>query len=74
MAAATNHNVVMVDQSQDILNKSSAAIEKSLGRVAKKKFADDTEVLLSDFSPGACAIGQVAMISALRFLSLSTPL
>lgn len=41
VAAATGHNVVMVDQSEDILNKSKAAIQKSLGRVAKKKFADD---------------------------------
>jgi len=43
VAAATGHNVVMVDQSADILSKSQAAIQKSLGRVAKKKFADDTE-------------------------------
>ena len=44
MAAATGHNVVMVDQTDDILAKSKAAIQKSLGRVAKKKFADDGEV------------------------------
>lgn len=44
VAAATGHNVVMVDQTDDILSKSKAAIQKSLGRVAKKKFADDGEV------------------------------
>ncbi|KAK7112607.1 hydroxyacyl-coenzyme A dehydrogenase, mitochondrial-like [Littorina saxatilis] len=43
VAAATGHNVVMVDQTDDILSKSKAAIQKSLGRVAKKKFADDGE-------------------------------
>ncbi|XP_076462746.1 hydroxyacyl-coenzyme A dehydrogenase, mitochondrial-like isoform X2 [Babylonia areolata] len=43
VAAATGHNVVMVDQSEDILTKSKVAIQKSLGRVAKKKFADDEE-------------------------------
>ena len=36
--------MVMVDQNDDILAKSKAAIQKSLGRVAKKKFADDGEV------------------------------
>ena len=44
VAAATGHNVAMVDQNDDILAKSKAAIQKSLGRVAKKKFADDGEV------------------------------
>ena len=48
MAAATGHNVVMVDQTDNILAKSKAAIQKSLGRVAKKKFADDGEVCVSD--------------------------
>jgi len=43
VAAATNHSVTLVDQNEDILAKSTAAIQKSLGRVAKKKFADDGE-------------------------------
>lgn len=43
VAAATGHNVVMVDQTDDIVAKSKAAIQKSLDRVAKKKFADDGE-------------------------------
>ena len=34
----------MVDQTNAILTKSLRSIEKNLGRVAKKKFKDDTEV------------------------------
>ena len=37
----------MVDQTNAILTKSLRSIEKSLGKVAKKKFKDDPEVGLS---------------------------
>ncbi|KAK7482311.1 hypothetical protein BaRGS_00026439 [Batillaria attramentaria] len=47
VAAATGHDVIMVDQTDDILAKSKAAIQKSLGRVAKKKYADDGEAQAS---------------------------
>jgi len=43
VAASTGHNVVLVDQSADILAKSKAGIEKSLQRVVKKKFAENPE-------------------------------
>lgn len=43
VAAATNHNVVMVDQTQDILAKSIASIQKSLERVSKKMFDQDAQ-------------------------------
>ena len=43
MAAQTGHNVVLVDMSDDLLAKSTAAIKKSLGRVVKKKFAAEPE-------------------------------
>ncbi|KAM7428087.1 hypothetical protein ABFA07_020879 [Porites harrisoni] len=43
VAAATNHQVTMVDQTNAILTKSMRSIEKSLDRVAKKKFKDDAE-------------------------------
>lgn len=43
VAAATNHQVTMVDQTNAILTKSLRSIEKSLGKVAKKKFKDDPE-------------------------------
>ena len=45
VAATTGHQVVMVDQSDEILGKSKASIQKSLQRVVKKKFADDPKVL-----------------------------
>lgn len=45
VAATTGHQVVMVDQSDEILGKSKASILKSLQRVVKKKFADDPKVL-----------------------------
>ncbi|XP_060592406.1 hydroxyacyl-coenzyme A dehydrogenase, mitochondrial-like [Ruditapes philippinarum] len=51
VAATTGHNVVIVDTSEDILKKSKASIEKSLQRVAKKKFAEnpkDGEAFISD--------------------------
>ncbi|ESP01467.1 hypothetical protein LOTGIDRAFT_203490 [Lottia gigantea] len=41
VAASTGHNVVLVDQNQDILDKSMGNLRKSLQRVAKKKYADD---------------------------------
>ncbi|XP_060042254.1 hydroxyacyl-coenzyme A dehydrogenase, mitochondrial isoform X2 [Erinaceus europaeus] len=41
VAAATGHRVVLVDQSDDILAKSTKGIEESLKKVAKKKFADN---------------------------------
>lgn len=41
VAAQTGHNVTMVDMSEDILKKSQSSIEKSLGRIVKKKYADD---------------------------------
>ncbi|KAL3876954.1 hypothetical protein ACJMK2_034731 [Sinanodonta woodiana] len=41
VAASTGHHVVMVDQTDDILSKSKANIEKSLQRVVKKKYADN---------------------------------
>ena len=44
VAAQTGHNVVLVDMSDDLLAKSTAAIKKSLGRVVKKKFAAEPEV------------------------------
>jgi len=43
VAAQTGHNVTLVDLSNDVLNKSHANIQKSLSRVAKKKFADDKD-------------------------------
>lgn len=51
VAATTGHQVVMVDQSDEILGKSKASIQKSLQRVVKKKFADDPkggETFISD--------------------------
>ncbi|XP_061191205.1 hydroxyacyl-coenzyme A dehydrogenase, mitochondrial-like [Saccostrea echinata] len=40
VAASTAHNVALVDQNNTILGKSMTSIQKSLDRVAKKKFAD----------------------------------
>ncbi|KAJ8317893.1 hypothetical protein KUTeg_002984 [Tegillarca granosa] len=51
VAAQTGHQVILVDQSEDILSKSRANIQKSLQRVIKKKFAEDPkggEAFLSD--------------------------
>lgn len=42
VAAQTNHDVVLVDINEKILEKSKQAIEKNLSRVAKKQFKDDT--------------------------------
>ncbi|KAM7304632.1 hydroxyacyl-coenzyme A dehydrogenase, mitochondrial [Ixodes scapularis] len=41
VAAQAGHQVVLVDVSQDLLEKSKGRIEESLKRVSKKKFADD---------------------------------
>ena len=41
VAAATGHTVVLVDQTEDILEKSRKGIEESLRKVAKKKFAEN---------------------------------
>ncbi|XP_046865030.1 hydroxyacyl-coenzyme A dehydrogenase, mitochondrial-like [Xenia sp. Carnegie-2017] len=43
VAASTDHNVVLVDQSDDILGKAVKSIEKSLQRVAKKKYKDNIQ-------------------------------
>ncbi|XP_053108482.1 hydroxyacyl-coenzyme A dehydrogenase, mitochondrial isoform X1 [Hemicordylus capensis] len=43
VAAATGHTVILVDQSDEILNKSKKGIEDSLKRLTKKKFADKPE-------------------------------
>ena len=44
MAAQTGHKVTLVDISEEVLSKSHANIQKSLSRVAKKKYGDDKEV------------------------------
>ena len=41
MAAETNHQVILVDQKQEFLDKSLNIIETSLKRVIKKKFDKD---------------------------------
>lgn len=43
VAAATNHKVALVDVSADVLDAGMKRIEKSLARVAKKKFEDENE-------------------------------
>uniref|UniRef100_A0A670YK68 Hydroxyacyl-CoA dehydrogenase n=1 Tax=Pseudonaja textilis TaxID=8673 RepID=A0A670YK68_PSETE len=43
VAAATDHTVVLVDQSDEILNKSKKQIEDSLKKLSKKKFAEKPE-------------------------------
>lgn len=45
VAAATGHTVVLVDQTEDILEKSRKGIEESLRKVAKKKFAENPKVI-----------------------------
>jgi hypothetical protein len=44
VTASSGLKVVMVDQNDAILKKSVDAIDKSIGRVAKKKVPDDTKV------------------------------
>lgn len=41
MSAQAKLNVVLVDQNDQILQKAQDRIQKSLARVAKKKFADN---------------------------------
>ncbi|KAH8032821.1 hypothetical protein HPB51_002248 [Rhipicephalus microplus] len=41
VASQTGHQVVLVDVSKEVLDKSKARIEESLKRVAKKKFVED---------------------------------
>lgn len=43
VAAQTGHNVVLVDVSEDLLNKSQNNIRSSLERVAKKKYPTNSE-------------------------------
>ena len=43
VAAQTGHRVTLVDLDQNILDQSTARINKSLQRVAKKKFPEDVE-------------------------------
>ncbi|XP_042325705.1 hydroxyacyl-coenzyme A dehydrogenase, mitochondrial [Sceloporus undulatus] len=43
IAAATGHTVILVDQSDEILNKSKKGIQDSLKKLTKKKFADKPE-------------------------------
>ncbi|XP_054846522.1 hydroxyacyl-coenzyme A dehydrogenase, mitochondrial [Eublepharis macularius] len=43
VAAATGHTVILVDQTDEILNKSKKGIEESLKKLTKKKFADKPE-------------------------------
>ena len=44
VAAQTGHEIIVVDTSEDVLNKSHAYISKSLARVAKKKHGADSNV------------------------------
>jgi len=41
VAAQTGHNVTIVDMDSNILAKTQASIQKSIGRVSKKKYKDD---------------------------------
>ncbi len=43
MAAASNHQVILVDQKQEFLDNSLKIIETSLKRIIKKKFDKDQE-------------------------------
>lgn len=60
VAAVTGHDVILVDQSEDILKKSQTSIHKSLSRVSKKKFADEPQA------------GERFLNQALQKISLST--
>jgi len=48
VSAQSGYNVTIVDMSEDILSKSKKSIEKSLGRVAKKQFPDDSKAAERD--------------------------
>ena len=43
IAAATGHDVTLVDQNAELLDKASARIRKSLERVVKKRFSESVE-------------------------------
>lgn len=43
MAAETNHQVILLDQKQEYLDKSLNIIQTSLQRIVKKKFSQDRE-------------------------------
>jgi len=58
VSAATGHKVILVDQSQDIVDKAGARIQKSLARVAAKKFKDDKQAADAFMSKVA---GNIAM-------------
>lgn len=45
VASQTGHQVVLVDVSKEVLDKSKVRIEESVKRVAKKKFADDKKAM-----------------------------
>jgi len=45
VAAQTGHQVTLVDVAADLLQKSKKSIETSVSRVAKKKYADDSQVI-----------------------------
>ena len=44
VAAQTGHQVTVVDLDEKVLEKSQSSINKSLARVAKKKYSDDPKV------------------------------
>jgi len=44
VTATAGMKVNLVDMNEDILKKSGSSIQKSLERVAKKKFSDNPEV------------------------------
>ena len=46
VAATSGHKVKLVDQTDDIVGAAGARIQKSLSRVVKKKFKDDSKVCL----------------------------
>ena len=49
VSAQAGYNVTMVDQTEELLEKSHQSLEKSLTRVAKKKYPDDLHVRLFPF-------------------------
>jgi 3-hydroxyacyl-CoA dehydrogenase, NAD binding domain len=46
VAAQTGHHVTLVDVSENLLKNSKKNIETSVTRVAKKRFANDTQVIM----------------------------
>eukprot|EP00121_Abeoforma_whisleri_P010371 Awhi_evm2s9562 len=45
-SACAGYKVILIDTQEDILKKNLAIIEKSLTRVAKKKYKDEAEVVI----------------------------